>query len=224
MAQIGAFPTRTAAVTSQIREDIVSMRLQPGTVIRDNEMAERYGVSSSPIREALAQMHAERLVEIMPNKTKFVSRIDRKTVEDFLELHSLLVVHGFSRGAPRLTAKDMEQMHATIARMKEAGNQQDSALYIRNAREFLDPIYKAADNAELRRQVGLQATWLRRMITMLEPDYFDHVTRNYGQILSHLERGDLESASLCHHLALKRTENAILSLDLPDAPERPSGR
>ena len=201
MAQIGAFPTRTAAVTDEIREDIVSLRLKPGTVIRDNELAERYGVSSSPIREALAQMSAERLVEILPNKTKFVTPIDRKTVSDFLEVHQILVKAGFALGASRATAEQLEVMERALGRMDAAAALTDASTFIASAREFLDPVYRASNNTELRRQVSLQATWLRRLMIMLPSDFFPGAAHTYRQIFETLVTGDTESACLLHDLS-----------------------
>ena len=202
-------------MTDEIREDIVSLRLKPGTVIRDNELAERYGVSSSPIREALAQMNAERLVEILPNKTKFVTPIDRKTVSDFLEVHKILVRAGFSLGAPRVTAEQLEVMERALGRMDAAAAVSNASAFIASAREFLDPVYRASDNTELRRQVSLQATWLRRLMVMLPSDFFPSAGRTYRQLFEALAAGDTESACLFHDLILKRLESLVLGLDLP---------
>ncbi len=216
MAQIGKFPTRTAAVTDQIREDIVALRHAPGAVIRDNELAELYGVSSSPIREALAQMSAERLVDILPNRTKYVTPIDRATVADFLELHRILVRAGFAIGAPRLEAGGVKVMKAALSIMKERAQAGDAASFVRAARDFLDPVYKACGNSELRRQVGLHATWLRRMMAMLPPSYFEEAFKSYARLTAFFEKGDPEGACLYHDLILKRLEEMILGLDLPE--------
>lgn len=216
MAQLGAFPTRTAAVTDEIREDIVSLRLKPGTVIRDNELAERYGVSSSPVREALAQMSAERLVEILPNKTKFVTRIDRKTVGDFLEVHRILVQAGFALGAPRVTREQVDEMGVALEHMQAAASDGNSAAFVRAGREFLDPVYRAGGNAELRRQVSLHGTWLRRMMAMLPPDYFAEAVKAYGKLFDCFRTGDIDRACASHDLILQRLESLVLALDLPD--------
>lgn len=216
MVQIGKFPTRTAAVTDQIREDIVALRLAPGTVIRDNELAERYGVSSSPIREALAQMNAERLVEILPNRGKFVAPIDRKTVADFIGVHSILVRAGFAMGAPQVDEAGMAEMRAALARMQERAEVSDAASFVEAAKDFLDPVYRACGNAELRRQVALHATWLRRMMAMLPPSYFGEAVRAYGQLMEYFDKGDAEGACIYHELILKRLKELVLKLDLPE--------
>jgi DNA-binding GntR family transcriptional regulator len=216
MAQIGKFPTRTAAVIDRIREDIVALRLAPGTVIRDNELAERYGVSSSPIREALTQMSAERLVEILPNRTKFVTPIDRRTVADFLEVHRILVRAGFAMGAAKVDAPRIAAMKAALDTMQELAQEGDATSFVKAARDFLDPVYKACGNAELRRQVALHATWLRRMMAMLPTDFFNATVRSYGQLLEYFERGDAEGACNYHDLILKRLEDLVLDLDLPE--------
>ena len=63
-------------VFDTLRELIVAMTLPPGTVLPRNDLAERFGLSQTPIRDALMRLAEEALVEIYPQHTTVVSRID----------------------------------------------------------------------------------------------------------------------------------------------------
>ena len=68
-------PTRTAAVVRQLRNEIVTGELPPGTLIKDAELAARLGVSITPVREAIAQLSVEGLIDIAPNRTRHVTKV-----------------------------------------------------------------------------------------------------------------------------------------------------
>ena len=65
--------TRSEAIVRHLREEIVSGRLAPGTVVKDAELAESLGVSITPVREAIAQLAAEGLIDLSPNRTRRVT-------------------------------------------------------------------------------------------------------------------------------------------------------
>lgn len=63
-------------VFEKLRELILSLELAPGTVLPRNELAERFGLSQTPIRDALLKLGEEGLVDIFPQHATVVSRID----------------------------------------------------------------------------------------------------------------------------------------------------
>ncbi|MGL4324864.1 MAG: GntR family transcriptional regulator [Beijerinckiaceae bacterium] len=65
-----------AGVLEQLREDIVALTLAPGCVLSRLELQARFGVSSTPIRDALMRLQEEGLVDIFPQHATMVSRID----------------------------------------------------------------------------------------------------------------------------------------------------
>ena len=70
--------TRQAApqVFEQLRERIVSLALPPGTVLARAELAQAFGVSQTPVRDALMRLGEEGLVDVFPQHATLVSRID----------------------------------------------------------------------------------------------------------------------------------------------------
>lgn len=71
-----------------IKHNIISLELEPGSMISENELASEMGVSRTPIREALIELGKLRIVEVYPQKGSFVSLIDSELVEEvrFLRL------------------------------------------------------------------------------------------------------------------------------------------
>src|SRR6478609_7792203 len=71
-------PKRQAApqVFDRLREQIVGLELAPGAVLARNELADQFGVSQTPVRDALIKLSEEGLVDIFPQHATVVSRID----------------------------------------------------------------------------------------------------------------------------------------------------
>lgn len=82
--------TGSARVYAQLRSDILNVVLQPGMPLDENSLSERFGLSRSPIREALVRLSSEGLVQILANRSIVVAPIDFATVPQFLDALDLL--------------------------------------------------------------------------------------------------------------------------------------
>jgi DNA-binding GntR family transcriptional regulator len=65
-----------------IKYNIISLELEPGCMVSENELAEEMGVSRTPVREALIELNKLKLVEIYPQRGSFISLIDSQLVEE----------------------------------------------------------------------------------------------------------------------------------------------
>src|SRR3954463_5793157 len=101
-------PTRTAAVVQQLRNEIVTGELPPGTLVKDAELASRLGVSITPVREAIAQLSVEGLIDIAPNRTRHVTRVTQKNALELIDVMSVLACAGFEWGVDNLTANHID--------------------------------------------------------------------------------------------------------------------
>ncbi len=68
-----ARPTAAAQILAELRSAILAMRLPPGTPLVEKTLTERFGVSRTPVREALIRLSQERLVDIFPQAGTFVA-------------------------------------------------------------------------------------------------------------------------------------------------------
>src|SRR3954466_1295363 len=91
-------PTRTAAVVRQLRDEIISGALPPGTLIKDAELAARLGVSITPVREAIAQLSVEGLIDIAPNRARHVTQVTQKSALELIDVMTILTCAAFETG------------------------------------------------------------------------------------------------------------------------------
>ncbi|MCR5733635.1 MAG: GntR family transcriptional regulator [Lachnospiraceae bacterium] len=73
-----------------LRENIVSLKLKPGTLVSENEMATELGLSRTPVREALIDLSKVMIIESIPQRGSYVSLIDSKMVEESRFLRKVL--------------------------------------------------------------------------------------------------------------------------------------
>lgn len=110
--------TLSAAIVEQLRQAILDGTYAAGLQLRQDFLAEQYGVSRIPVREALFQLEAEGLVRIVPHKGAVVSGLSLEEIHDVFDLRIMLEPRLLARSAPRLTAEDfraIEQAHEAFA-------------------------------------------------------------------------------------------------------------
>ena len=111
--------TRREAVARQLREEILSGQLLPGTLLKDAELAARLGMSITPVREAITQLAAEGLVDISPNRTRKVAGFTLKSALDLVDVMELLACAGFAAGTENLTDDHLARLGALHDRCRD---------------------------------------------------------------------------------------------------------
>jgi len=98
---------------NKIREDIMNMTLEPGMDVSVQKLSERYGVSRTPVREAVVRLQQSGLVEIYPQRKTVVSKIDLQRVREEWFIRASLesaVVEEFIRKCSELVADTMQEL------------------------------------------------------------------------------------------------------------------
>lgn len=113
--------TGASFVYDTLKASILDLELQPGTLLDETELSLQFGVSRSPVREALIRLSAERLVQNLRNRTSIVAPFDVSHLPDHFDAMILLY-----RLTARLAATHSDP--ATIARLKETERQHEAAL------------------------------------------------------------------------------------------------
>jgi DNA-binding GntR family transcriptional regulator len=102
-----------------LRQAIVSVELEPGQRLSENELALRIGVSRTPIREAIVRLRDDRLVEIVPQLGTFVTRISPAAVADAQFVRESLECAAVKLAAKRADTAAIEALRATLDRQAE---------------------------------------------------------------------------------------------------------
>ena len=93
-----------------LKRDVLTLVHRPGEPLRELELAERYGSSRVPVREALGRLHQEGLADSVPYKGFFASPISVKDISDTFELRVLLEVHSVRLAARRADDESLEAL------------------------------------------------------------------------------------------------------------------
>jgi DNA-binding GntR family transcriptional regulator len=145
--------TRTQQLFDTLEGEILLGTLSPGSRLDEHELAERFGVSRTPVREALRLLAASGLVDIRSNQGASVSRIglDRllKMFEVLAELEALCA----RLATRRITAGHLLEIIGIHARMAQAAEKQQTQSFYDLNREFHEAIYAAAQNEYLAEQI-----------------------------------------------------------------------
>jgi len=136
-------------VFERLREQIVTLELAPATVLSRVDLATRYGLSQTPVRDALIRLGEEGLVDIFPQHATVVSRINLKSARQahFLRRSvELEVVRTLAEaGDPALT----ERLRRTIERQRQLVAANDYAEFLKEDHALHRQMYEAAGVTEL---------------------------------------------------------------------------
>lgn len=105
-----------------LKQEILSGRIAPGTLLSQTELAERFGVSRIPIRDTLQTLAAERLVTVVPNKGARVIALDRLALMEIFDLRELLECDLIDRATSRAKKSDHADVEYALRKSElEAG-------------------------------------------------------------------------------------------------------
>lgn len=134
--------TTASSLADRLRAEIDEGAWAPGAALRQDELAERFGASRIPVREALQMLQAQGLVTIAPNRGAFVVALDADEVEEIFDMRVMLEGHLLASALPRHNHKTMGRLEAMQAAL-EAEDQR--AGWLGGDRSFHEALYAPAD-------------------------------------------------------------------------------
>ena len=129
-----------------LRDEILELTLPPGSPIDEVQLAERFAMSRTPIREALVRLAAEGLVDTLPNRSTMVSNIDFLNLHTFFDALTLMYRVTARLAAQYHRAEDIVIIKAQQARFTTAVEAQDALAMIAANRDFHAAIADAGRN------------------------------------------------------------------------------
>lgn len=132
-------------VYGKIRTDILTCALAPGARVFENDLAERYGVSKSPVRDALLRLQEQGLVEVLPRKGYLIRPISIADAKDLYEMRLLLEKSCIRRACELATDEDL----ASLDRFRSADNDDGLAEWVGYNREFHRAVAACSGNARM---------------------------------------------------------------------------
>ena len=179
-------------VVDYLREKIIGLEFSPGTVLSRSEIAARFGLSQTPVRDALMRLAEEGLVEIYPQHKTVVSRIDLASARQAHFLRRSIEIEVARTLAERRNAGFIRELRMTIARQRSLLETADYAEFANADQDFHRQMFNAAGVPDLwdlvRRQSG-HIDRLRRL-HLPTPGKGADIVREHGRLVDALARSD----------------------------------
>ena len=180
----------SSQVFDHLRELIVTLAVAPGTQLHRNELADYYGLSSTPLRDALSRLGEEGLIDIVPQQTTTVSRIDVDAARQahLLRLSlELEVAHTLARSPDAALALALEQH---IAQQRLAAQMNDDAAFDRAVTAFHRLLFERAHVADLWELLQRQGGNLERLQRLRPRADAERVLADHAGIAEAIAAGD----------------------------------
>ncbi|MCS6766351.1 MAG: GntR family transcriptional regulator [Candidatus Protistobacter heckmanni] len=187
-------------LVDQLREIIVAGEFEPGVKIPEKQLCERYGVSRTPMREALKVLAAEGHVELLPNRGAQVAEIDAAEVRGLFSVAGSLEALAGEECCDRITDEKITAIATLHARMLEAYQARKLPEYYALNRQIHEELIRGAHNPVLEQVYARVNSRIRRIrfATPMDPGIWDAAVREHAGMLNSLERRD--GASLANIL------------------------
>lgn len=143
---LGQAETLSDRAYRELEEQIVTLKIPPGTVVSEAALSKRTGFGRTPIREAIQRLARERLVVIMARRGIMVAEVNIQTQLRLLEVRRELERLLARCAARRATGVERSRFDAIADEMKRAGAKNDDRTFMRLDREFNLLVLDAARN------------------------------------------------------------------------------
>ena len=211
-------------VYEALRDEILALVLPPGSAVDEVQLAERFALSRTPVREALVRLAGEGLVTTLPNRSTVVSSIDVANLHAFFDALTLMYRVTTRLAAQNRTARDLATLRERQADFARAVEAQDALAMIATNRNFHAAIAEAGRNPYY---TGLFCRLLdegRRLLRLYYSSFDDRLPQRFvgehDDIIAAIERQDIEAADRCASLHADQIVRQIQQLFAGDRRQR----
>ncbi|AFC29250.1 GntR family transcriptional regulator [Paenibacillus mucilaginosus 3016] len=220
----GSAQRKSQGVYEAIRDDIVSLRLVPGSMIYENELVEELGISRTPIREAIRLLVSEGLLEVLPQRGTRIARISLRKVAEARFIRGQLELGAFRLAArlwhPGEHGGVKAEAEELLAKQREAAEAGDAARFLQLDEAFHQAVIGVNGNATLQQVITQMRGHLNRLrcLALRQYHYMPQMIEEHQGLLEAVEQGNeaLAAERLEHHLGKLDVELPELRSAYPD--------
>lgn len=200
MSEVERRTTAQDAVLAALREDIRAGRLSPGDQVVQESLAERYGVSRVPLREALKTLETEGQVVYHPHRGYFIAELSVSDLIEVYRLREILEAEAIRAAVPLLGDEDVDALAEMVADIDEAADRGDLPEVTARNRRFHFALYDAAGMPRLSRLLRQlwEATEAYRSLYFQETVNRKRVAKEHAAMIKALRSRDAERVVELH--------------------------
>ncbi len=207
-------PLDTPSLSEQayiaIKDSILSLELPPGETLGIGDLADKLGVSRTPVRDALLLLEKDGLVVMFPQKGAVVSEIRARDIEEIYELRILLESYAVRIATSLLTNTELDHIESILQEAEQTFNRGELVRTADISRTLHDVVIDKVGNSLLKKfldDLEMHYTRVRRLIVRI-PGRFEKSHRQHQEVLQALRGRDAEAAAAAmeYHLISVRDE------------------
>ena len=205
-------PLRDLVFTT-LRQAILKGELQPGERLMEIQLADKMGVSRTPIREAIRKLEKEGLVLMIPRKGAEVAGISEKMLKDVLEVRMTLEKLAFTLSMTRISEAGIEKLESVGRKFVKAVSNDNIVDMAAADEEFHFVIYDAADNDKLKELLfNLKENMYRyRMEYLKDENYRKDLIDEHEKMIKYFKTKNLEDGLVLVEKHIANQEKAVLN-------------
>src|SRR5258708_27435923 len=177
---------------ARIRDLIREGRLEPGSKVSEKELCELFGISRTPLREALKVLATEGLIVLLPNRGARVARLTGKDMADLFQVMGELEGLAGELACAKITDEAVTEIRVRHHEMLAHYTRGDRTAYFAANQAIHEAIIAAAENSVLTTMFESLRGRLRpaRFMANVSRERWDQAVREHGEILAALSRRD----------------------------------
>ena len=191
-------------VFNTLRQAILRGELKQGERLMEIQLANKLGVSRTPIREAIRKLELEGLVLMIPRKGAEVAEITEKSLRDVLEVRRALEELSVQLACEKITKEEIRELERVAKEFQQVVKSSDITEIAEVDVRFHDIIYTATDNQKLIQLLNnLREQMYRYRVEYLKRDgVFPQLIAEHEAIIRHIENNEKEKATevMCRHI------------------------
>ncbi len=193
------------AIAEEIKEGVLSGSYKPEERLKEAELAEKYSVSKTPVREALRYLESIGFVEIVPHTMARVKKMNKKEVEDLYTIQSVLEGLAAREALNHLKDSDHKKMETCIDLLEKYSREKNSYEYEKANIKFHGIFWKACNNSKLTELINnIYEQLLKfRSVTRRYPERFKDLVADHRKIFEAAVQRDAEKVD---HLFRRHVE------------------
>jgi len=170
-------------VADRLREQIFTKQLEPGSWLDEQRLAEQFGISRTPMREAIKVLASEGLITIKMRRGAYVTEVIRKDLEQIFTILSLLEGEAARETAAKATEEELNQLDYWHHRLEKAAADRDIEQFFEINVKFHELIQDIAGN----RWMNGVITDLRKVLKLHRKDSLTSTGRLQNSLIEHRE-------------------------------------
>ena len=191
-------------VFNTLRQAILKGELKPGERLMEIALAERLGVSRTPIREAMRKLEQEGLVVMIPRRGAQVANITEKDLNDVLEVRIALENVAIEKACARMTEEEMRRLWLAAKEFEHTIAEGNLVKLAEADVAFHEVIYQASDNKRLIQVLNnmREQIYRYRVEYLKREEAHPQLIAEHAEIIEYISKGEKKAATdvMCKHI------------------------